>query len=181
MIEARAMGVSEEWIGQVQSKPENRRLFMVNRGSSQLPDRLYEGDVLLTLDGKLVTQLSDMEVVYWKESLEVVAVRSGEQISFTAQTVSEDEFETSHVVNFCGLTAQKPHRTVRQCIRELPSEVYIVSWMIGSPAHLYKVNCSTFITHIDNNPTPDLESLIKVVAQIPDKTCEKDSQVLIYG
>lgn len=181
MIEARVMGVSEEWVGQVQSKPENRRLFMVKRGSSQLPDRLYKGDVLLTLDGKLVTQLSDMEVVYWKESLEVVAVRSGEQISFTAQTVSEDEFETSHVVNFCGLTAQKPHRTVRQCIRELPSEVYIVSLMIGSPAHLYKVNCSTFITHIDNNPTPNLESLIKVVAKIPDKTCEKDSQVLIYG
>ncbi|KAF4445607.1 hypothetical protein F53441_10671 [Fusarium austroafricanum] len=170
MIEARVMGVSEEYISQVQSKTSDRRLFLVKRGSSQLPDSLQEGDVLLELDGKLITQLSDFDVMYWKESLDVVAVRSGEQISFKAQTVSEDEFETSQVVNFCGLTAQKPHRTVRQCIKKLPSEVYITSWLIGSPSNLYNVYATTFITHIDNKPTPDLNSLMKVIAKIPDKT-----------
>ncbi|KAM0465300.1 hypothetical protein ACHAP7_012297, partial [Fusarium lateritium] len=121
------MGVSEEWISQVQSRSSDRRLFMVKRASSSLPNSLEEGDILITLDGKLITQLSDVDVMYWKESLDIVAVRSGEQISFKAQTVLEDEFETSRVVNFCGLTAQKPHRTVRQCIKKLPSEVYITS------------------------------------------------------
>ncbi|KAF4337780.1 serine protease [Fusarium beomiforme] len=170
MIEARVMGVAEEWIEKVQSKSSDRRLFMVKRGPKQLPDRLGEGDVLLTLGGKLITQLHDVDVMYWKDSLDVVAVRSGEQISFKANTVSEEEFETSRVVNFCGLTAQKPHRTVRQCIKKLPSEVYITSWFIGSPANLYSVYATTFITHIDNKPTPDLESLMKVIASIPDKT-----------
>lgn len=170
IIEARVMGVSEEWISQVQSRSSDRRLFMVKRASSGLPNSLEEGDILLTLDGKLVTQLSDVEAMYWKESLDVVAVRSGEQISFKAQTVLEDEFETSRVVNFCGLTAQKPHRTVRQCIKKLPSEVYITSWLVGSPSNLYSVYATTFITHIDNKPTPDLEALMNVVANIPDKT-----------
>lgn len=172
MIEARVMGVAEEWISQVQSKSSDRRLFMVKRGSSRLPDSLQEGDVLLSLDGKLVTQLSDVDVMYWKDSLDVVAVRSGEPISFRAQTVLEDEFETSRVVNFCGLTAQRPHRTVRQCIKKLPSDVYITSWLVGSPSNLYSVYATTFITHINNNATPDLEALINVVAEIPDKTCK---------
>ncbi|CAJ0542871.1 Ff.00g002950.m01.CDS01 [Fusarium sp. VM40] len=170
MIEARVMGVSEEWIGQVQSKTSDRRLFMVKRGSSPLPDQLREGDVLLTLNDKLVTQISDLDVMYWNESLDVVAVRGGEQISFKAETVVEDEYETSRVVNFCGLTAQKPHRTVRQCIRKLPSEVYITSWLIGAPANLYNVYATTFITHINNKPTPDLEALMQIISSIPDKT-----------
>ncbi|KAM0551218.1 hypothetical protein ACHAPJ_008563 [Fusarium lateritium] len=169
MISARVMGVSEEWIKQVQSKSE-RRLFMVKRVSSQLPDQLQEGDVLLTLDGKLATQISDVDPMYWKESLDMVVVRSGEEISFKAQTFPEDEFETSRVVNFCGLTIQKPHRTVKQCIKKLPSEVYITSWLVGSPANLYNVYATTFITHINNVPTPDLESLMKAIADIPDKT-----------
>ncbi|KAF5689883.1 serine protease [Fusarium denticulatum] len=171
MIEARVMGVAEEWIEKVQSKSSSdRRLFMVKRGPKQLPGQPGEGDVLLTLDDKLITQLHDVDVMYWKESLDVVAVRNGEQISFKAHTVSEDEFETSRVVNFCGLTAQKPHRTVRQSIKKLPSEVYITSWFIGSPANLYNVYATTFITHIDNKPTPDLESLVGIIASIPDKT-----------
>ncbi|KAJ4007590.1 hypothetical protein NW752_010255 [Fusarium irregulare] len=170
MIEARVMGVSEEWISQVQSKSSDRRLFMVKRASSRLPDALEVGDVLLSLDGKLVTQFSDVDPMYWKDTLDVVAVRSGEQISFKAQTVLEDDFEISRVINFCGLTAQKPHRTVRQCIKKLPSEVYITSWLIGSPSNLYDIYATTFITHIDNKPTPDLEALKNVVVNIPDKT-----------
>jgi hypothetical protein len=180
MIEARVMGVSEEWISQVQSKSSDRRLFMVKRASSRLPDSLEEGDVLLTLDGKLVTQFSDVDAMYWKDTLDIVAVRSGEQISFKAQTVLEDDFEISRVINFCGLTAQKPHRTVRQCIKKLPSEVYVTSWLIGSPSNLYDIYATTFITHIDNKPTPDLEALKNVVVNIPDKTCKLPSTSIVY-
>ncbi|KAF5022687.1 hypothetical protein F66182_5235 [Fusarium sp. NRRL 66182] len=170
MISARVMGVPEEWIQKVQSKSSERRLFMVKRAFGQLPDQLIEGDILLTIDDRLVTQYADIDAMYWKESLDVLVVRSGEQLSFTAQTLAEAEFETWRVVNFCGLTVQKPHRTVRQCIKNLPSEVYITSWLIGSPASLYNVYATTFITHINNVSTPDLESLIRVVADIPDKT-----------
>ncbi|KAF4999359.1 hypothetical protein FGRMN_2500 [Fusarium graminum] len=170
MIEARAMGVSEEWIGRVQSRPSDRRLFKVKRASSHLPDQLREGDVLLTLDDNLITKISDVDVMYWNETLDVVAVRGGEQLSFKAKTVLEDEFETSRVITMCGLTAQKPHRTVRQCIKKLPSEVYIASWIVGSPANLYNIYATTFITHINDQPTPDLEAFMEIVAEIPDKT-----------
>ncbi|KAM5363203.1 hypothetical protein ACJA88_013641 [Fusarium oxysporum] len=169
MIEARVMGVSEEWIKQVQSKSSDRLLFILKRSFSQLPDRLQEGDILLTLDGELITQLSDIDVMLWKESLDTFAVRNCETIHFKVQTIAEDEFETSHIVNFCGLTTQKPHRTVRQCIKKLPSEVYITSRLEGSPSNLYNVCEGTFITQVDNKPTPDLESLMRVIANIPDR------------
>ncbi|KAM0350692.1 hypothetical protein ACHAPU_003184 [Fusarium lateritium] len=170
MIEARAMGVSEDWMRLVQSESSDRRLFKVKRASSHLPDQLQGGDILLTLNHKLVTTISDIDAMYWDETLDVVAIRNGEQLSFKAKTVLEGEFETSRVVNFCGLTVQKPHRAVRQCIKKIPGEVYINARRGGSPAELHRISAMTFITHINNQPTTDLEVLIKIVAEIPDKT-----------
>ncbi|KAH6975596.1 trypsin-like cysteine/serine peptidase domain-containing protein [Ilyonectria destructans] len=170
MIQARVMGVSEEWIRQVGKKSSEHRLFTVKRAFSQLLDQLFEGDVLLTLNGVLITQLPELDVMYWKEALDAIIVRSGEQLSLQVQTVLEDDFETSHVANFCGLTVQKPHRTVWQSIKNLPSEVYITSWLNGSPANIYGLYATKFITHINHVPTPNLEVLVPVVASVPDRS-----------
>ncbi|RMJ15913.1 hypothetical protein CDV36_004395 [Fusarium kuroshium] len=170
MMEARVMGVSEEWILKVGKKSVQHRLFTVKRIFGEAPDQLLEGDVLLTLNGDLITQLPELEVMYWHEKLDAVIVRSGKQIDLKLDTLLEDDFETSHVVNFCGLTVQKPHRTVRQSIKKLPSQVYITTWLHGSPAALYSVYATRFITHINSVPTPDLESLVPIVAAIPDNT-----------
>lgn len=63
MIQARAMGVSEEWIRQVGKKSSEHRLFTVKRAFSQLPDQLFEGDVLLTLNGVLITPRAGRNVL----------------------------------------------------------------------------------------------------------------------
>ncbi|KAF5006006.1 hypothetical protein FDECE_7580 [Fusarium decemcellulare] len=170
MIQARVMGVSDDWIRQVEKRTSEHRLFKIKRAFGQESGQLLEGDVLLTLNDTLITQLHELEVTYWNETIDAVIVRSREQMNLQLKTVAEEEFETSHVLTFCGLTAQRPHRTVRQSIKDLPSEVYITSWLHGSPATLYSLYATTFITHINGEPTPDLKTLVPVIAAIPDNT-----------
>uniref|UniRef100_A0A0D2YK99 PDZ-like domain-containing protein n=1 Tax=Fusarium oxysporum (strain Fo5176) TaxID=660025 RepID=A0A0D2YK99_FUSOF len=137
IIDARAIGVSEEWIEKIQNDPADAYMFKVERTWGQLPDQFQKEDVLLSLDGNLVTKLSALEATDGKEFLNVVISRKGQQITFKAQTVLEDDFETTELVSFDGLVVQRPHRTVRQSIEKLPSDVYVTCTYRGSPAHAY--------------------------------------------
>ncbi|KAF6513127.1 hypothetical protein HZS61_007385 [Fusarium oxysporum f. sp. conglutinans] len=61
IIDARAIGVSEEWIEKIQNDPADAYMFKVERTWGQLPDQFQKEDVLLSLDGNLVTKLSALE------------------------------------------------------------------------------------------------------------------------
>ncbi|KAJ9413560.1 hypothetical protein QL093DRAFT_2107418 [Fusarium oxysporum] len=170
IIDARAIGVSEEWIEKIQNDPADAYMFKVERTWGQLPDQFQKEDVLLSLDGNLVAKLSALEATDGKEFLDVVISRKGQQITFKAQTVLEDDFETTELVSFDGLVVQRPHRTVRQSIEKLPSDVYVTCTYRGSPAHAYHVTAMAFITHIDNKPVTSLQSLTAMLSKIPHNT-----------
>lgn len=170
IIDARAIGVSEEWIEKIQNDPADAYMFKVERTWGQLPDQFQKEDVLLSLDGNLVAKLSALEATDGKEFLNVVISRKGQQITFKAQTVLEDDFETTELVSFDGLVVQRPHRTVRQSIEKLPSDVYVTCTYRGSPAHAYHVTAMAFITHIDNKPVTSLQSLTAMLSKIPHNT-----------
>ncbi|KAG6988823.1 Pro-apoptotic serine protease nma111 [Fusarium oxysporum f. sp. conglutinans] len=181
IIDARAIGVSEEWIEKIQNDPADACMFKVERTWGQLPDQFQKEDVLLGLDGNLVTKLSALGATDGKEFLDVVISRKGQQITFKAQTVLEDDFETTELVSFDGLVVQRPHRTVRQSIEKLPSEVYVTCTYRGSPAHAYRVTAMAFITHIDNKPVTSLQSLTAMLSKIPHNTHFKMNMVEYSG
>ncbi|KAI3570946.1 hypothetical protein IWW34DRAFT_874426 [Fusarium oxysporum f. sp. albedinis] len=181
IIDARAIGVSEEWIEKIQNDPADACMFKVERTWGQLPDQFQKEDVLLGLDGNLVTKLSALGATDGKEFLDVVISRKGQQITFKAQTVREDDFETTELVSFDGLVVQRPHRTVRQSIEKLPSEVYVTCTYRGSPAHAYHVTAMAFITHIDNKPVTSLQSLTAMLSKIPHNTHFKMNMVEYSG
>jgi len=136
MSQARVMGVSEEWIEKTeQEDPERHQLFMVRKVDSGHEDGLQEGDVLLTLNGKLITRAPDLDVMYNNEFLGAVIVRKREELSLNVPTVPTEDLETDRVVSFCGATLHRPHQAVRQQISKIHSDVYISSRARGSPAY----------------------------------------------
>jgi hypothetical protein len=136
MSQARVMGISEEWIDKTELEdPERHQLFMVRKVDSGHEDGLQEGDVLLTLNGKLITRAPDLDVMYDNEFLEAVVVRKREEISLKIPTVPTEDLETDRVVSFCGATLHRPHQAVRQQISKIHSDVYISSRARGSPAY----------------------------------------------
>ncbi|KAK4240378.1 trypsin-like cysteine/serine peptidase domain-containing protein [Achaetomium macrosporum] len=175
MSQARLMGVSEEWIHQVSlANTSHHQLFMVTKRTFERKEQeggaLLEGDVLLTLNGKIITKISDLDVMYSNEVLDAVIVRDCQELSLKLPTVAADDVETDHAVSFCGAIFHRPHHAVRQQISKLFSEVYVSARTRGSPAYQYGLAPTNFITHVNGKPTPDLESFLKAVVAIPDNT-----------
>lgn len=178
MSQARLMGVSEEWIAQVsKANTSHHQVFMVTkrtfeRNDKEGDDALLEGDILLTLNGKLITRISELDVMYSNEFLDAVVVRDCEEVKVKLPTVAADDVETDRAISFCGAILHTPHHAVRQQISKLFSEVYVSARTRGSPSYQYGLAPTNFITHVNNKPTPDLESFLAAVVKIPDNTCK---------
>ncbi len=176
MSQARLMGVSEEWIQKVSlANTAHHQLFMVFKRTFERGEPegagLLEGDVLLTLNETLITRISELDVMYSHEVLNAVIVRECHELHVELPTVSSDDLETDHAVSFCGAILHRPHQAVRQQISKLFSEVYVSARTRGSPAYQYGLAPTNFITHVNATATPNLESFVAAVIQIPDNTC----------
>ncbi|KAK2757567.1 hypothetical protein FQN54_004536 [Arachnomyces sp. PD_36] len=176
MSQVRVMGVSEEWIQKVAvANPARHQLFMVRKvdcapASCTNPQTLKEGDIILTLNGNLITRVREFDVMYDQEELDALIVRNGQEMRIKVPTIPTEDVETDRVVIFCGAVIQKPHHAVRQQISKLHSEVYVSARSRGSPSYQYDLSPTNFITAVNGQPTPDLDSFVKEVSKIPDNT-----------
>ncbi|KAH8173010.1 PDZ-like domain-containing protein [Sarocladium implicatum] len=174
MSQASVMGVSDEWIKKVtQANRSHHQLFMVSKRTFERNEpavTLLEGDIVLTLNGKMCTTISDFDVMYGEDVLDAVIVRECEELHLQLPTVPTDNVETDHAVSFCGAILHRPHQAVRQQISKLHSEVYVSSRIRGSPAYQYGVAPTNFITHVNGQPTRDLKAFIEATRKIPDNT-----------
>jgi S1-C subfamily serine protease len=184
MSQARLMGVSEEWIHQVSlANTSHHQLFMVTKRTFERNEQeggvLLESDVLLTINGKTITKISDLDIMYSHDELDVVIVRDCQEMSIKLPTVAADDVETDRAISFCGAILHRPHHAVRQQISKLFSEVYVSARTRGSPAYQYGLAPTNFITHVNGKPTPDLESFLAAVVKIPDNTCKPSLTLLL--
>ncbi|GAB7355408.1 hypothetical protein MBLNU459_g5925t1 [Dothideomycetes sp. NU459] len=171
MSEARIHGVSQEWIERVEKEdPERHQLFMVRKVDANHTGGLAEGDIILTLNGRLVTRVTDFDVMYRNEVLDTVIIRKREEVSLKVPTVPTEEFETDRAVMFCGAVLHRPHHAVRQQISKVHSDVYISARMAGSPAYMYGLAPTNFITHVNGVSTPDLDAFVQETNKIADNT-----------
>jgi S1-C subfamily serine protease len=177
MSQVRIMGVSEEWIQKVaQANPAGHQLFMVRKidcAAEPAPsetESLQEGDIILTLNGKLITRVSEFDIMYDHDSLDALVVRGGKEVRLTISTVPTEDLETSRAVIFCGAVLQKPHHAVRQQISKLHSEIYVSARSRGSPSYQYGLAPTNFITAVNGVETKDLDSFVREVNKIEDNT-----------
>ncbi|KAI9677311.1 MAG: hypothetical protein M1829_002654 [Trizodia sp. TS-e1964] len=171
MSQVRIMGVSDEWIQKVeQDNPERHQLFMARKVECGHDQSLREGDIVLSLNGKLVTRVSDLDVMYDNEVLEAVIVRNSQEMAISVHTVPTADLETDRAVIFCGAVLHRPHHAVRQQISKLHSEIYVSARTKGSPSYQYGLAQTNFITAVNSVKTHNLEDFIREVVKIPDNT-----------
>ncbi|KAK5743534.1 hypothetical protein LTR17_002709 [Elasticomyces elasticus] len=171
MSQCRIMGVGEGWIERVEREdPERHQLFMVRKVDAGNTGGLMEGDVVLTLDGKLITRVRDLDVMYGVDELRVLVVRGRKEVELVVPTVPTSELETGRVVVFCGAVLHRPHHAVRQQISKVHSDIYVSARMGGSPAYMYGLAPTNFILAVNAVPTTDLESFLRETNKIPDNT-----------
>lgn len=177
MAQCRIMGVTDDWIKKVaQANPSRHQLFTVRKvdcaphvGMSD-GQKLQEADIILTINDKLITKVSDFDIMYDKDYLDALVVRKGKEVRLRVPTIPTSDLETTRVVIFCGAVLQRPHHAVRQQISKLHSDIYVSARSRGSPAYQYGLAPTNFITHVNGTKTPDLDAFVTEVSKVPDNT-----------
>lgn len=171
MSQVRIMGASEEWIRKVEEdNPERHQLFMVRKVECGHAQVLQEGDMILSVNGKVMTRITELDVMYDKEELDMVIVRGCKEMHLKVPTVPTDDLETDRVVIFCGAVLHRPHHAVRQQISKMHSGIYVSARTRGSPAFQYQLVPTNFIMAVNGVKTQDLDSFLAEVSKIPDNT-----------
>ncbi len=170
-VAARQLGISEEWLEKFAKKnPDNHQLLTVNNTwkGSPAESKLLSGDLLLSIDDKIITNFRDVEVATQKQSVKLTIARDDEVIDIDLDTVTLSGKGTDRVLIWAGAFLQEPHRAIKTRFGITEPGVYVSKQNAGSPAQHFAIR-GMLITEVDDRPTPDLDSFIRVVKDKADR------------
>lgn len=104
-----SMGLSDDWINKVEeANPNKHQLFMVRgtEANSESAAVLKELDVLLAINGKVATRMSDIDVQYEADELDLTILREKKEMTVKVKTNTISGDGTSRVVFWAGAALQ---------------------------------------------------------------------------
>ena len=165
---AARLGLPAAWLKRIEAaSPTERQVLTVTRmvGGSDAFRKLRQGDLLLAIDGALMTRFREVErAVADKDSVKVTVWRDNSERNFDIRTTELNGVDIDRLVMWAGATLQKPHRAML-AQRGMPAEgVYVGYFAYGSPATRYGLFPGRRIVEVDGVATPDLDTFLRVVA-----------------
>ncbi len=113
LFAARKMGVNEDWIARLEkNNPIRRRALTITRlvADTDAAKQLKNGDLVLAIDGKVVTNYRALENVVQKPQVEVTVWRNDEELNLTIETAALSGRGIDRAVSWAGALLQDPHR-----------------------------------------------------------------------
>ncbi|OLY79146.1 PDZ domain-containing protein [Smittium mucronatum] len=166
---ARSLGMDETVISEVDlacnGEPKFYKVDTLLSVTSQASELLKTGDILVKIDGKYVTNIKQVSVIHDKSSVFLDILRDGKMLAVNVPTTILPNIETSFFLEWAGSILQTPHRPVHECVKTLPSMIYVLFVSFGSPSDSYELDPRTFITHIDGIRVYTIFDFIKVLKQ----------------
>ncbi len=170
---ARRLGLTDDWVKRFESADSGtRRVLTVTRlvGGSDAARELQQGDLLLAIDGEVVTHFRGVErAVANKPTVQVTVWRGAEARNIEVKTAALSGEGLTRVVLWAGATLHAPHRAML-AQRSIPPEgIYVAYFAYGSPATRAGLMPGRRIVEVDGQPTPDADSFLKAVTGRPDR------------
>lgn len=172
LFAARNMGVDEGWIARLENNnPLRRRALSIVRLVAGTPAArlLRNGDMLLAVDGRVVTSYRELEKAVQREEVTVTVWRNSEAVDIDLETAVLDGHGIDRAVSWAGALLQNPHRAMAAQRGIDPYGVYVAFFSYGSPATRYGLWAGRRVVEVDDTPTPDLQSFVDAVASKQDK------------
>jgi len=166
LFAARKLGLDEEWLDKLEShNPSGRRALSVARLVAGAPaaDLLKNGDMILAVDGKLVTTFRELERAVQKEQVMLTVWRDRQALEVPAATVALGGEGVVRAVSWAGALLHDPHRAMAAQRGIEPTGVYIAFFSYGSPATRYGLWAGRRIMAVDDTDTPNLQSFVDAV------------------
>ena len=174
LANAREIGLSEGWTQRLaQHTPTRRQVLSVVRlvGGSPAARLLQQGDLLLAIDGQVVTRFREVErAAADKELVHVTVWRGQGEQTLEVPTAELPGSDLERVVEWAGATLQAPHRSMSAQRSIPPRGVYVAYFAYGSPATRYGLFPGRRIIEVDGAPTPDLDTFLRAVTGRPDRS-----------
>jgi len=171
---ARRLGLPDSWLRKFElASPNQRQVLSIVRlvGGSPAVGKLKQGDILLSIDDKVVTKFREVELaVADKREVNVMVWRDGEEQLVTLNTAALSGNDIDRIVMWAGATLQAPHRAMIAQRGIPPEGVYVGYFAYGSPATRYGLFPGRRIVEVDGVPTPNLDEFLKVVSGRPDRS-----------
>ncbi len=170
-VSARRLGIPEEWLNRIAEKsPDKHQILAVNNTwkGTDAERKLLSGDILLAVNGDIVTDFRSVELAAQSPEVELTIARSGEVLNITVDTVALSTAGTERVVLWAGANLQLPHRAIRTGLGITTPGIYVSRHNFGSPAQHFGIR-GQIITAVDDQPTPDLDTFIDVVKDKKDR------------
>jgi S1-C subfamily serine protease len=139
-------------------------------GGSPAGQAFRQGDLLLSIDDKVVTRFREVErAVVDKDRAKVVVWRGEGEQTLEVDTAALNGSDVDRIVQWAGATLQAPHRAM-SAQRGIPPEgVYVGYFAYGSPATRYGLYPGRRIVEVDGVPTPNLDAFLAAVTGRPDR------------
>ncbi|RCH87295.1 serine protease, partial [Rhizopus stolonifer] len=163
---ARTLGLSDTWVKKIEESSSTRHtlLYVLNVLDERSPCAkvLNVGDVILSLDGQLVTRMSHLMLVHQQDTVDMVILRDGKELNVTVPMSEFSGYETTRVIGWQGALIQRPYKSVLEQVRNVPVGVYVSCTLYGSPASNV-LRPGVWIVEVQGKPVKDLDSFLQVV------------------
>ena len=169
LFAARKMGVDEEWVARLEeNNPVRRRALSITRLVSGTPasELLKNGDMVLAIDGEVVTSFRELEHAVQKPEVVVTVWRNGEALEIPLQTAALDGKGIDRAISWAGALIQDPHRAMAAQRGVSTDGVYVAYFSYGSPATRYGLWAGRRVVEVNDVPTPNLQAFIDAVKDI---------------
>jgi len=166
LFSAAELGLSQDWqLRLEQHDPRRRRVLKVRRVvvGTQSQRWLKSGDLILAVDGQLVTSFRELERAVQRPRVRLSLWRGGAQLELDIETTALPARGIDRAVSWAGALLQAPHRSLAAQRGIERSGVFVAHYSPGSPAARYGLQIGRRIVEVDGQPTPDLATFIDQV------------------
>ena len=169
LFAARKLGVDESWIERLEKNdPLRRRALSITRLVADTPaaGSLKNGDMVLAIDGKVVTSYRDLEKAVQKPQVRVTVWRNDTVLDIDIDTVALSGKGIDKAASWAGALLQNPHRAMAAQRGVSTEGIYVAYFSYGSPATRHGLWAGRRVIEVNEQRTPDLDAFIDAVKDL---------------
>ncbi|ORX61736.1 trypsin-like serine protease [Hesseltinella vesiculosa] len=168
LAHARLLQLPDHWIHQFSELPSPHVHYVLGftNPSSPCASVLQVGDLLLQINGQLITSVNDFQKVDQQANTNMTVFRDGQELQLQVPLTKFDGQETTRIIGWQGMYIQEAYQAAKEQMREhIPLGVYLSCCLFGSPAQV-AIQAGVWITEIDQKPVPTLDAFLDVVTRL---------------
>lgn len=169
LFAARKMGMDEAWVARLEeNNPVRRRALSITRlvSGTAAAELLRNGDMVLAVDGDVVTSFRELEHAVQKPNVTITVWRNGEALEIPIRTAELDGKGIDRAISWAGALIQDPHRAMAAQRGVSTDGVYVAYFSYGSPATRYGLWAGRRVVEVNETPIPNLQAFIDAIKDI---------------